>query len=104
MKLVNEKTALTLKASYRGDDGSILTPTTLKYRMDCETTGQSITPWTTLTPAAVTSIPISAANNAILDDSNSYEDRSVLVMIDEGLATQEVTEQKYRVKNLGGLP
>jgi hypothetical protein len=104
MRLVNEGTAVELSAALRGDDGSLITPTTIKYRLDCETTGQAITAWTTLTPEAITSIPILATANAIIDDTNGYEDRVCTVMTDAGLATQQVQVQKYRIENLGGIP
>lgn len=103
MLLVTEGSAVELSAAIRGDDGSLVAPTTIKYRLDCETTGQSITAWTTLTPETITPIPILATANAILDDSNSYEDRVVTVMTNEGLANQQVQVQKYRVENLSGI-
>jgi hypothetical protein len=103
MQIVKEKTAVEISAAVRGDDGSIVTPTTLKYRLDCLTTLQPIKAWTTLTPTAVTTIPITAAENAIRDDTNAYEDRSLVVLTDEGLATQQTTQHVYRVENLYGL-
>ena len=104
MKLINEATAVTINIERRGDDGSLLTPTGLKYRVDCQTNNQPITAWTALTPAATTTLVIPAASNAIIDDSASYEDKVVTVMTDEGLDTQETNTQTYRVRNLGGVP
>lgn len=103
MRRINEGTAIELSIARRGDDGSLVTPTTLKYRVD-DAGGDSITAWTSLTPASITTIAIPAATNAILDESKTYEDRIVSIMSDEGLSTQEVYEQTYRVVNLSGLP
>ena len=103
MKIVNEATAVTVNIERRGDDGSLLTPTSLKYRVDCQTNNQPITDWTALTPAATTTVVIPATSNAIQDDGNSYEDKVVTIMSDEGLDTQETTAQTYRVRNLGGV-
>lgn len=103
MQLVNERTAVEISIAYRGDDGSLLTPTTLKYRVDCETTDTAITAWTSVTPESITTLTIPATSNAIQDDSQPYEDRCVTIMADEGLATQEVSTRKYRVENLGGI-
>lgn len=102
MKLINEGTAIELSLAVRGDDGSSSIPTTLKYRVD-DASGTAITGWTSLTPESITEIPIPAATNAILDDSKPYEDRLVTLMTDEGLSTQKVYEQRYRVVNLGGI-
>lgn len=103
MKLLNEATAVTLNIERRGDDGSLITPTSLKYRVDCTTNNQPITDWAALTPAATTTVVIPATSNAIIDDGNSYEDKTVTIMTDEGLDTQETTVQEYRVRNLGGV-
>lgn len=103
MRRINEGTAVELSVARRGDDGSLVTPTSLKYKVDCETSGTAITAWTTLTPASITAIAIPATSNAIQDDSNPYEDKVVTVMANAGLSTQEVTEQRYRVENLGGI-
>lgn len=104
MKLINEATAVTINIERRGDDGSLITPTSLKYRVDCQTNNQPITAWTALTPAATTTVVIPATSNAIQGDGNSYEDKVISVMSDEGLDTQEVTTQTYRIKNVGGVP
>ena len=103
MKILNEATAITVNIERRGDDGSLLTPTSLKYRVDCQTNNQPITDWTALTPAATTTVVIPATSNAIQNDANSYEDKAVTFMSDEGLDTQETTVQAYRVRNLGGV-
>lgn len=104
MKLLNESTAVTLNIERRGDDGSLVTPTSLKYRVDCTTNNQPITDWTSLAPAATTTVVVPAASNAIINDGNGYEDKQVTVMTDEGLDTQETTTQVWRVRNLGVVP
>lgn len=103
MQIINEGSAVEISIALRGDDNSLQVPTTIKYRVDDDTSGDSITAWTSLTPESVTVIPIPATSNAILDDAQPYEDRRVTVMTDEGLATQQVQVHKYRVANLGGI-
>jgi hypothetical protein len=103
VKLLNEATAVTLNIERRGDDGSLITPTSLKYRVDNQTNNQVVTDWATLTPAATTTVVIPATSNAIQNDGNSFEDVVVTVMTDEGLDTQETNTQTYRVRNLGGV-
>lgn len=81
------------------------TPTTVKYRIDCLTSGREIADWTSVTPAAASaSIPITGAHNAIQDDSNDVETKQLTVMADEGLATQYREAVRWRVENLYGSP
>ena len=103
MRLINEATAIEITHAVRGDDGSLSIPTTLKFRVD-DASGSAITGWTSVTPESITEIPIPAATNAIRDDSKTFEDRLVTLMTDEGLSTQKVYEQRYRVVNLSGVP
>jgi hypothetical protein len=102
VRIINEGSATELKAAIRGDDGSLTTPTTLKYRVDDPRAGV-ITGWTALSPSALTNIPIPAATNAMRDDSRPYEDRQVMVMSNEGLSSQQVTYIEYRVRNLSAI-
>lgn len=103
MQIINEGSAVEISIALRGDDNSLQTPTTLKYRVDCETTGTAITGWTSVTPESKTVILIPATSNAIQDDSQPYEDKVCTTMSDEGLDTQLTKAHKYRVQNLGGI-
>jgi hypothetical protein len=80
------------------------TPTTLKYRIDCLTTGREIADWTTLSAASSASISVTGAHNAIQDDSNDSEVRQLTVMADDGLSTQHRGSVRWRVENLYGSP
>ena len=104
MQTVNERTAMTFRSSVRGDDGSIVTPATVKYRVDCLTNNQPIVAWTNLTPASIQTIEVLGAANAIQDDNNGYEDRQLTVMTDEGLSSQQVSLHQWRVRNVYGTP
>lgn len=70
MKILNEATAVALNIERRGDDGSLIIPTSLKYRVDCVTNNQPVTDWATLTPAATTTVVIPAASNAIIESAH----------------------------------
>lgn len=104
MDLINERTARTLNIAFRGDDNSLITPTTLKWRLDCETNQQAVTDWADLTPDSITVVDIPAESNAIINDCNSFEDKVVTVMANEDLSNQFVQKTKYRVENLQGVP
>jgi hypothetical protein len=83
-------------AKFRDGDSST-TPTTARYRVDCLTTGDAVTAWTTITPA--TSASISIGPNTMQDNCNRYERRQVTVEADTGLTTQSRTTRVYRVEN-----
>lgn len=80
------------------------TPTSLKYRIDCLTTGKQIADWTTLTAASSASISVTGTHNAIQDDANDSEVRQLTVMADDGLSTQHRGSVRWRVENLYGSP
>ena len=79
------------------------TPTTISYRVDCTTTGASMRTWTTLTPAAATTISLASADNAINDQSRRQEGRQVTVKTDSGLSTQAQDTFTYAVSNNGAV-
>lgn len=79
------------------------TPATVKYRLDCLTTGQTILDWTTVSPGSSVSIPITGAQNNILDDSNDYEIKQLTVESDVGSSDQCRGRKTWRVENIYGL-
>jgi hypothetical protein len=89
------------------DAWSASTPTTADYRIDRIKVGepgywQEIVGWTTLTPAASISIPITSNDNAVQCNYARDEQRQVTVRANSGLSTQTEVTYRYRVKNLAG--
>lgn len=85
-------------------DASAATPTSLKYRIDCKTTGREVLDWTTVSAASSASIVITGAQNAILNDLNDQERKQITIMCDEGLSTQHRASAFWDVENLYGSP
>lgn len=85
-------------------DASAATPTTLKYRIDCLTTGTELADWTTVSAASSASISITGTHNAIQNEGNKYERKQLSVMTDEGLSTQYREAVSWTVENLYGSP
>ena len=100
---LSEGDSLPLTTSFADVDWVAGTPTSVSYRLDCATTGQTITDWSSLTPGVTVSLTISSTENAILDDSNKRE-RKVLAIkaIDSG-GNQHTETFKYWVRNLQGV-
>lgn len=105
MSVVPEQTTFTTTIYNRvrsTKSGAI--PTTIHYRVDCITTGQQITDWTSVsTPAASNSIVITSTENKILGPCNIQETKQIMIKLDSGLATQVIKPKQWIVENLLGI-
>lgn len=102
---VKEGTGFTATAYCRNrETAAAATPTSLKYRLDCLTSGNEILDWATLAAASSASIAITGAQNAIQLGSNPTERKQLTVMTDEGLATQYRETKTWVVENVYGVP
>lgn len=97
-----EASALPVTAGFRIANVATA-PTSAKYRVDDPDTGCQKLGWTTLTPAASIAFTIPASANEC-SSCRPVERREVIVMADEGLATQFVERYVYEVENVGSLP
>jgi len=79
------------------------TPTNVKYRLDCLTTGKVVADWTDVTPAASVSISVTGTHNAIQDQGNLQEVKQLTVAADHGLDTRVHETAIWRVENLQGI-
>ena len=88
---------------WRDPDGNAVNPTTVRWKLDCLTTGTEIATWQTVTsPTSTTVIEISALYNTIQNSSNQAEIKEVTVQANQGLATQINTKGQYIVENAKG--
>jgi hypothetical protein len=74
-------------------------PTTVDYRVDCLTTGVTMTDWTSVSPAAVVTINVPVAANAINSEVNWREKRQLTVKANKDLSTQYLSNFTYYVEN-----
>lgn len=77
-------------------NNALTTPQSLKYRIDCETTGETIRDWTPVAALSDQTVTVTAADNRIVDDENRKEKRSLVVVIDDDLDTQFVPAAPYQ--------
>ncbi len=103
--VIYEESSLTATAYFRSRDAKTsAVPTTIHYRLDCLTTHQEITNWTSVsTPGTSNDITLSPAQNQILNDSSAFELKQLTIKIDNGLSSQYIKPIMYRVKNLQGI-
>ena len=103
---VNEKSALTITVKVWDDSDSeawvAQIPTSLKYRLDCLATGNTILDWTTLSADDVTTLAITAEQNKIQNDCNEFEKKQLTVKCNDALDTQYQEAYTWDVKNVYG--
>lgn len=101
---VKEDSAFTATVNFRTrSTGAAATPTNVKYRLDCLTTGLQLADWTTVSAASSVSISITATHNAIQNDSNELERKQLTVALDHGLSTQHTETAEWIVENVYGF-
>lgn len=79
-------------------------PTTIKYRIDCLTTGIELVDWTTVSAAANVSISVTSTHNAIQDECNKWERKQLTVAGDPDAAGQVRETAEWTVTNLHNVP
>ena len=98
---VNENTSAFMTIVPKDKSGSAVTPTSMSYRIDCETTGTAIKAETSLTPGTSVALTVTPTENRIITASNVEEIRVLTVQCVYSAATDEIQEQfRWRVKNL----
>jgi hypothetical protein len=103
MLTVTERSRLPLTFKLFDGDTLPATPATLRYRIDCETTGKTLQDWTTLTPASVVSLVVPSSINAIQSRANPYELKTFTVEANTGTDNAFNDAYSWRVKNLFGV-
>lgn len=102
---VQEGSAFSAVAYFRDRATSAASvPTSAKFRVDNLTTGAELAGWTSLTPAASITIPITSTYTAIASTCNTRESVQLTVAGDYGLATQVRNAVIFTVENLYGSP
>jgi hypothetical protein len=81
------------------DNGVAISPQTLRYRIDCDSTGEVVQDWTDLIPATSGNIVIPARANRMMNQANPFEDR--MVTVEANAATDDAVSDvwTYRVRN-----
>jgi hypothetical protein len=80
-------------------DGAPVAPSTLRWKLDCVTTRQSIVEWTSLSAASSVPLIIPATANAIVYIANPYETKRITVQANAGTDSQLNAVYDYDVTN-----
>lgn len=103
---IPEGSQATFTANFYDDSSDtwvLSAPTTAKYRVDNPETCETITDWTTLTPATSISIALNGSTSVLRDQSKLEEPRRLTVKANDGLATQMMQVRDWWVVNAFGV-
>lgn len=83
--------------------GTASTPSSVKYRIDCLTTGKEIRGWTTMAAASTATVSVTASDNELVSQGNSYERRQLTISADHDASGQHRGTVVWRVENIRGV-
>ena len=99
--VVKEGSGFNVTSDFRlRDTAAADTPATVRYRLNCLTSGREILGWTSVSAASQVTIAVTGAQNAILDDSHDYEIKQMIVESDTDASDQYRGVVTWRVENL----
>ena len=105
---IKERAALTLRVYFRDSAAfANAAPTNVYYRLDDDGSGVTLADWTVKTPPVLPTnyvdITLTPEQNRVINETRQLERKTISVMADRGLATQQVADYTYGVRNLGWL-
>lgn len=98
---MNEGSAFDATVYFR-DGATAATPSTVHYRIDCQTTCKEVRGWTALTPGEQVTVPVQASDSEIQCELNDYETKRITVAANLSQPNQVIGSIVYTVKNLKG--
>lgn len=108
----NEKSGIELDAAFFDAFGVPTLPSTVEYRLDCDTTRKTLLDYTTIavvsavdsagTTTYTSLIEIPGPLNAIQNNRNAQEVKKLLVVANRDQASEYSQEYTYAVRNLRG--
>jgi hypothetical protein len=99
--IVNAGSAVTATVNFRTrSTAAASTPTSIRYRVDCLTSGRQVIADTSVAAASSVSITIPGTSNGTIDDGKEFEVRQLTVTADYGLSTQAKAAATWRVRNI----
>ena len=98
---INEKTSFTLVARFFAPGDEPQDPDTVKYWIvDRKSDTLIVDEVVIASPVSAQEIPVTAAENSILDDSNKFEPRRMIVQATWGASEGLTEEYDWRVRNV----
>ena len=98
--IIREESTGWLTATFLDKDGVAAVPSTVRYRVDCKTSGTAVRGWASVTPASSVEITLTPSDSAIHDATQEFEEHVVTVEATFGVDDEANAEYTYHVKNL----
>jgi len=101
---LNEASRCWVKVKFFDKNAAPQTPSSVRYRIDCETTGQTVLDWTAFGTDTVIEIFVDAPLNAIINSRNPIERKVMTVQANADTPDEVFNEtQQWDVINLQGI-
>lgn len=97
---VNEGSPAWLTVAFTDKTGASAAPTSVRYRVDCATTGAAVRAWTAVSAGASIEIALTSDDNAMQSAANEQEIREVTVEATYGAGDVLNAAYSYNVQNL----
>jgi hypothetical protein len=97
---VNENSTAYLTANLLDKNGDPAIPSGITYSIICLTNGTTVRAATAIAPGTSVEITLARSDNAIIDDTNDYEQRRVIIDATYGADDSLASYYDYLVKNL----
>ena len=103
MPIVNEKTTSYITISFRDKNGQLALPAAITYRLDCLSNGTVVLTDTVVAPATIIEVTMTPNQNAIINNTNSKENKRLTVTASYGASDSITSQYDYEVLNLSGI-
>jgi hypothetical protein len=103
MKKINEASECYVDYTVLDENVELITPSSMRYRIDCLTTGHNVLDWTDIaTPDSEGTIVVTSAQNAMVSQCNRRERRQMIVETVNGTSIRN-DECQWMVENFRGV-
>lgn len=102
MNRINEGSTCALQLTWLRPDRSMAVPDSVRYRIDCNTTGQPVRAPTDLAPGA--DLFLTPSDTAILGDGQAEQERYITIVAQFPGGWQATCQEKLMVRNLKFYP
>jgi len=96
---IEEKDQYPVRVTIKDADAVPVSPSTLRYKVDCITTQTAVIPWTYIAALSQVDIVIPSSANAIVNNRNAKETKRITVQANSDSESQINKRYDYNVIN-----
>lgn len=87
---------------WKDRSNNVITPSTVHYRVDCQTTDSVVLDWTQTTASAEVTITIPATILAMIDTANAVERKTLLIVANKDTSSAFAHEVEFEIERAQG--